>query len=279
MEMELVRSTKKREQTIQDRERQSLELLQQMSWNWINAETTRTKTELAREVGVSEATVRRLLNDGKIPNTENVMRFVSFFGNANRLNDEINEKNGMLADLIAENLPFSNWSTHKDYQILRKDQESKLDTNTKILLFEKAELSCGFPQEEVRFEFGIRGIEEANKLVEQGILILDNGTYRANGIQNYSYSYSMLVKAMAANLETYLRPESVNAVSSLVTDLVNQEGYNLLKEELTAMTAKVRKIIAENPGQISFYSMHILDYKDLSSKLTKDGKEQTHEQK
>lgn len=260
-------------------EQRSVQILSELCWNWINSRGHRTKTELAEEVGVNEATVRRLLNDSTLPSTENLMRFVSFFGDRDTRFEYSIEDEHSLADRLAMLLPLNSWTSAERFQQTREEFEAQLDSSFKILVFEKAIRPCGTTEEEIKKDLGAKGLMALEDLIESKTLTKQDQLIRpAADKKIWRFSPSKVVESINANLANYFLPEDPSCLVYHKVGTISAEGYNEIQKELKEISFRLRELMEEYPGEIPFYSSLILDRAELEKKtaLIQKRKEMDH---
>lgn len=235
------------------------ESLQKLIRIYLDENPKRSVLSLSRECLVSETSLRRILNDTKVPSPTNVYKLMSFLQSYAE-----QSKSSNLKQKITESFEFN----LKDFEMLGIQEKNKLigqieqylNTKTKRLLFIKISTVDSMPKEKIIEDFGMIGFNDAEALAEEGLLIKTNLEF-AISQQYKSHSYSNLMTKIILQevIDQYYKSELTTNYLSLQINTTSVEGYNQIMNLQKKYYDDLKKILNEQKGKVPFFQIQCLD--------------------
>lgn len=239
----------------------AVDALKVMINDWISLDSKRSKTSLARASDVSEATIRRIVNDGILPLPHNICKIVSFIKGISTNHDLIEKSGDALAPVLSFHLPYLAFEASKEYSRLSIDAEQALNSPTKRLIFTKSgACNDGVLADQIISEFGKYGIKEANELVSLKLLkFLDNRYFVSDEFRDFSMSPELSKLTILEMVKLYFKEHFETNYSFNVTDGVSLSGYNSVMDVMQEAHERISKIVKENPGKYPLFVTGVMD--------------------
>lgn len=234
--------------------------LQQEVNAWLNAHPNRTKTSLARTSTASEASVRRLLNDGTLPNAENISKIVSVIRSTSTVRDLVSDTDDQISKMVSFHMPYLNFDMPKE-TVLWTSFAAKLNTQIKKMLFVKIGALKTVSAIAIKDEFGSLGLSEVKTMVSDGLLkISGDGFAIADGLESSFTTDTQAVKEIIdIGLKMYYKPEFTTNYSLFEAELVSKKGYGRVMDVLENAHKEIREIAAQHPGEVPLFVAGFMD--------------------
>ena len=243
-----------------EQQKQSVaESLQKLIRAYLDENSKRSILSLSRECLVSETTLRRIMNDKKVPAPTNVYKLISYlqtYGDKN--------KTSKIHQLVSDSIQYN----LSEFQILGVDEKNKLtgeieqylNTKTKRLLFIKISTIDFLSKEKIIEDFGKIGINDADMLAEDGLLNKDNNVYSIpQNLKKHSYSNLMSKLIIQEVVEQYFKADLTTNYLSLQVSTTSVEGYNQIMSLQKKYYEDLKQILNLQKGQVPFFQIQCLD--------------------
>lgn len=212
---------------------------------------TRTLAHLSRETGVSDSALRRLRNQKAKISDDMLYRILDTIFERSEFAELKNKVSGSPA--------ISKWLM-RHYSFLEtipalaefKFTEASDEIVVNPIAFSVFALVSsieGITQEYLKEQFGIRGLQEANALVEKSIIKFDGKAYVMTSESNkVKISKSAVVSLMPELTKLYLKEDSTISAEILTVCGLSTEGYYKLTSAVNDFISVSRKIMNEHQG-------------------------------
>jgi hypothetical protein len=252
---------------------EAITALQSLIQAWLDEKPKRNRLSLARETGVSETTIRRVMNDSVLPSGNNILKIVSYIKGVNT-NKEILKSGGpILAKTIETLAPTITFESFENRYNLPYHLEQHLNSPTKRLLFSKASTLGRLNEDSIVHEFGHIGLMDVKELVSAGVLDLVENEYRmTKQMQTCSVSVNTLKDLMVETTRAYYNTESDYNYLFYVSAGVSSEAYINIMEVLKDAHQKISLLVENNPGDIPVFANAAMDKMSHHQTSTMEGK-------
>lgn len=235
------------------------ESLQKLIRIYLDENQKRSILSLSRECLVSETSLRRIMNDSKVPSPTNIYKLMSFLQSYAEQN-----KSSPLKEQLVESFEFN----LKDFELVGIQEKNKLignlerylNTKIKRLLFIKTSTVDSLSKESIVEDFGKMGIIEAESLSEDGLLIKTADAYHIpQHYKNHSYSGIMTKLILQELVEQYYKCELTTNYLSLQVSTTSVVGYNQIMSLQKKYYQDVKQILQEQKGNVPLFQIQCLD--------------------
>lgn len=203
---------------------------------------------------VPHSTLRRIMNLEGNPTAEVVIKIFRSLGLDSELLKYMKDYHPDIAQVMS-----SSSSHNQEYDFISKEDRQYFLQEQNFLILSLAYTTSGTTEKEIRFEFGERGIEKLNDLIEKGLIVrLENGKL-VGKIQQFKFIISDVKKRVEFALKHYRTEEAgnINNWISYQTESVNKEGLKVLKLLQQKQFTERKEEVFNNPmylGNIKVYS-------------------------
>lgn len=237
--------------------------------NWLSEKQNRNISTFAREAGVSENCIRRILNNNSIPVAENLFKIIVFL-NGNKKNSLlISSLPTDLKNLITFELSFLNFEEMSDYSVFTDLEKVLIDFPHQII-FERSSMGKGIDKTEVIDMFGSYGETIINNLQKYNLIqVTDEKIVCIENYKHHSLSTSYYKNLSAQFIQNHYKLESSINYLFFQNESVSINGYAKLMDVLEDASKKAMAVIKENPGEVPVALVNCLDTLSKKDYFTK----------
>ncbi len=203
-----------------------------------------TLQSVATKTSVPMSSLRRIINLNGIPSSENVIKICRALGFDLELELYLNKYHPEIASLIASK------NTHnKEYEYLKENESQYFTEEPSFLILSLAYTTAGVTEEEIRYEFGERGVDKLIELVEKGLLVSSDSIRYFGRTQGYKLPFADIKKEIELALKCYRLDEAGTSKNwmSYQTESLNDEGLFALKALNQKQFNERKELIFNNP--------------------------------
>lgn len=252
---------------------ETLAALQKLVGDWLNGGINRNASVLARGAGVSEACIRRILNNNSMPQIENVRKIVSFIG-AKDSNEKLFKS---IPSEITKHLVFElshlGFKELNDYRSIDAF-EKFLPDFSHLVIFERSSMGNGISKDEISKMFGQNGSQISNNLISSGLVEeIDNMLVAKPAFRNHCFSQAIYKHYVGDLIRNFYKDNSqINYIFS-VTEGVSAEGYSKVMNIIEQSHKAILQVVQASPGNIPLATGGFMDTMTYDSLFDKTGDE------
>lgn len=228
--------------------------------DWISFDEKRSKSSLARNANISESTIRRIMNDGVLPQPHNICKIVSFIKGVSTNRDLLEKSGPSLEKVISFHLPYKAFVETKEYVSLEKIENSLASADLK-LIFIRSSMGNGVTKEEIQDAYGTRGLKALQKLIDLDLVHRsdDNFYICRKDLKKNTFSTSAYKEISKSLIENFYRENADTNYMFVECDSVSISGFGDVMDILKKAHLDIRKKIDENPGDIPLFATSVMD--------------------
>ena len=228
---------------------QAVTALQSSVNSWLAENSRRSLASLSRESGVSESSLRRLLNNSTWPSQDNVFKLISYLGNGNIVST-VNALAEPLKNQIKFDLYYLDFKELKKYVSLG-GKDSALKDFTHQVVFERSSIGPGISVAEIRELFGAYGLTAVENLKVAGLITEVDSTIKCVAEYKYhAFTTQMTKDFLAQSIATFYKTQTNYNYIFSFNDGVTTSGYGQIMDILENAQQAIFKIIEDSPGDI-----------------------------
>jgi len=224
---------------------------------------------LSKRSEVSEATMRRILNDQvkTEPSGDTVLEILVAITKERRISELVKMFPGPIAEKLTQT--FGILTQSNQYQHI-PELERELNDEITYLVYKLAANTKGTSRLKVSEVLGIIGLDRLDKLISKDLVLEENGTlharYKSFTLSNQVFSRNF--KSCAQFINTQKNRDLSKNLFYNLSESINEDSYNeVLKIQRQAMK-KISQLINDpkNVGDIPYFQLIAIDHFDhLSS--------------
>lgn len=218
--------------------------------DWLSGKSDRSIASMARGAKVSEACVRRILNDNSMPITENLQKILSFLNSGGTHKQILGSLGEDLRKHIKFELSYLKFEEVQDY-VSMVDKESFLPDFVHQAIFERSSISKGISFDEIKNMFGAYGETAAMNLVTAKLAhAVDGQLVCVPELKNHSWSISTYKQFLSDAIKNFYKTTSdVNYIFN-VNEGVSETGYSKVMDVIEVAHKNISSLVKDNPGEI-----------------------------
>lgn len=225
--------------------------------SWLEEKPNRNISILSRVSGVSETSIRRIMNNKTFPTNDNLMKVLTAIFDEVRHKDILEKLPLSLSQYIKFNLPFFTFEGH-DTRTNAYSLDNILSNSEMELIFIRCSISSGLKKTDMTEEFGTRGLNAVNELISLGLLSEDNGLLFSKH-NNSTISTALSKRVAISCLTKFYREYAETNRFFAEFDSVSILGYGKVMDVIGEANKNILKIMRENPGNIPIVASGFVD--------------------
>ena len=221
----------------------------------------RTVASLSRATGVTDPTIRRLMNNNVKINDDAIFKMLAHIF-------EVQTFDGISAALEKKQEVLK-WF-ERSYSYLKNAPELEAYKNIPFaneitlnpIAFSVFALVSSLPvttTELIKEQFGVRGEVEMEKLIQQGVLGISESKVFVRNEKKVRIDKDQAISLLPEITRTYLKKDSIHNYRALEVEAVSQEGYVALMDLFSKFLNDVHAIYNDKPGNIPVIVAGFLD--------------------
>lgn len=227
--------------------------IQEVITLWLNERPeVRSVASLSRSTAVADSSIRRLLNNGIKIQDDSIFKLLAHVAGS----ETFESVQGVLSDKVNAQRWFKKHFAYlervpalESYQ--RSENQAEIVSNP-IAFAVYALISSfeGIDSSYIREQYGIRGEQELENLIQNEVVVLKDNKLAANGDQKLKLDKFETVRLLPEITRTYLKADSDHNGRALEIEGVSKDGYGDLLELFGKFLSDVHAIYKAKPGDI-----------------------------
>lgn len=234
--------------------------------DWINSKESRSVSLLARESGVNESSVRRIITSKIIPSTDNLHKIISYIRSGSSHKALLESLSPELQKHLRFELTYLQFEEFEKY-VSMTDKENLLPDFVHQTIFERSSIGDGLFENEIVEMFGNFGRVALDNLIVNNLVSSKEGLVVVNPLyKKHSWSTDLYKNFLSKAIENFYKTETQNNYLFCMNEGVSIKGYCDVMDVLESASNNILKIIETNPGKIPLSVggfMDTLTYKNV----------------
>lgn len=231
--------------------------LQILIANWLEEKSNRNLSHLSRTSGVSETSIRRIMNSKTLPMNDNLIKILTTIFVGARHKDLIEKLPQSLCLYIKYNLPYFTFEDH-DTRTDAYSLDGLLSNSEMEFIFIRCSISTGINKSDLIEEFGTRGLNAINELINVGLISEDNGLLFSK-YNNSTISTALSKRLAISCLTKFYREYAETNRFFTEFDSVSVIGYCKVMDAIDDLNKNILRIMKDNPGNIPLVTSCFVD--------------------
>lgn len=239
---------------------------------WISENPNiRSASQLARDSNVSESCIRRIINDGSLPSSDNLFKLVSYLkpGSCKQVLENSGAK---ISEILKLAKPYLDDSGNgKVLMPAAPSLEKTLSSFTVRTIFFLSSFDDGLTVKKANEMFGEAALSAVEYLKSNsGCIVKDGVIYTTTNEATLVMTSEFFKSYLPELIVNFSKPNSKGSFNSCAINQVSKEGYLKLFDHLVQSTKEMVKIINENPGTIPVFVGSSMDTISFSPTFEKN---------
>ena len=230
---------------------------------WVEGAPGRNWSSLGRQARVHEQVIRRLINQGSIPQTDNLISILKAISSVRYLRDLKFHYSAEMIDYLKSRLPLAEFEEEYSQHESRGDYEELIFTNPEIFLLYFYILACeSVTVQQLRDDFGPKVEVRLEQLYSLGKIMENNdgSISPLRQVSSIAGTNKQVLKALILMMtdKSIMADENANCISAL-SGSVDAETYVEVIGLTEQFLGHIQSMMMEKPGKIPVFMGVVFD--------------------